>query len=86
MFESGLSRLGDQPITMTTSPNAIKMTTSPESPNPTSLEMVVYVPPQKRPDPPTFEKQGDTVRHEKSMYTPKNTKLTYNSKSKEFQG
>ena len=40
----------------------------------------------KRPDPPTFEKQGDAVRHEKSKYTPKNTKLAYNSKAKEFQG
>ena len=41
---------------------------------------------KKRPDPPTFEKQGDAVRHEKSKHTPKNTKLAYNSKAKEFQG
>ena len=40
----------------------------------------------KRPDPPSFEKQGDAVRHEKSKYTPKNTKFAYNSKAKEFQG
>ena len=39
---------------------------------------------KKRPDPPTFEKQGDAVRHEKSKHTPKNTKLAYNSKGKEF--
>ena len=41
---------------------------------------------KKRTNPSTFEKQGDAVRHEKSKHTPKNTKLAYNSKAKEFQG
>ena len=72
-FESELSRLGDQSTTMIISPTAITMTTSHVAPNQTSLQMVVYVPPPKRPDPPTFEKQGDAIRHEKSKYTPKNT-------------
>ena len=91
-LDSELSMLGDQPLTQPicedisriTSPNTA--TASPTDIANTETSLPVYGPHPKRPDPPTFEKQGDAVRHEKCKFTPKNTKLAYKSKAKEFQG
>ena len=93
-LDSELSMLGDQPLTQPvcedisriTITSPITATASPTDIAYTETSLPVYGPHPKRPDPPTFEKQGDAVRQEKCKFTPKNTKLAYKSKAKEFQG